>query len=381
MASSFQKYPNPKIAVVGSGLIGSAAAKHLAQMNHDVTLIGPTEPAQKTTHQGVFGSHYDEGRITRAIDPSAFWSEVTVASIARYRDIEQQSGISFFTDVGALVAGPTDHPDIQSILDQMEETTLPCEVLGDAKLAQETPMFRFASGTTGFFEASGAGHISPRRLVAAQRKLAEAAGAKLIAEEVLKLNASTGGTLETASGSMAFDMILLTTGGFAQHLSPVDIPLTTYARTIAFFEVDPAEAARLQSQPSLIYRFPDGRDPYLLPPITYPDGKTYLKIGGDPVDIILESQADINDWFRSGGNPEVAEFLTDTILDIMPDLNIQAVTYGSCVTSFTPDDRPLNISPSKHLTIVAGACGKGAKCSDELGRRAAMQALDHFAAG
>ena len=34
----------------------------------EVVLIGPDEPAEFASHHGVFGSHYDEGRITRSLD-------------------------------------------------------------------------------------------------------------------------------------------------------------------------------------------------------------------------------------------------------------------------------------------------------------------------
>lgn len=51
--------------VVGRGLIGTAAARHLSHRGHRVALIGPSEPACRHRHRGPFGSHYDEGRITR----------------------------------------------------------------------------------------------------------------------------------------------------------------------------------------------------------------------------------------------------------------------------------------------------------------------------
>ena len=69
-----------RYAVLGSGLIGSAAARHLATLGHDVTLIGPGEPADWGAHGGVFASHYDEGRITRGIEFTPFWAEVSRAS-------------------------------------------------------------------------------------------------------------------------------------------------------------------------------------------------------------------------------------------------------------------------------------------------------------
>ena len=50
-------------AVIGAGLIGSAAAKYISETNPNTVLIGPSEPKDKGSHNGVFGSHYDEGRI------------------------------------------------------------------------------------------------------------------------------------------------------------------------------------------------------------------------------------------------------------------------------------------------------------------------------
>ena len=77
----------PSIAVIGRGLFGSAAARHLAVMGFAPALIGPREPDEKRTHKGVFASHYDEGRITRKNATDRFWAEASIASISRYREI------------------------------------------------------------------------------------------------------------------------------------------------------------------------------------------------------------------------------------------------------------------------------------------------------
>ena len=51
------------IAVIGKGLIGSAAACHLAASFPDlkICVIGPDEPKIRKAHDGVFASHYDQG--------------------------------------------------------------------------------------------------------------------------------------------------------------------------------------------------------------------------------------------------------------------------------------------------------------------------------
>ena len=84
--------------IVGRGLIGSAAARHLSAWQDGVAVVGPDEPADRQTHTGVFGSHYDEGRLTRILDPEAEWSITAARSIRRYREIEAKSGVTFQPD-------------------------------------------------------------------------------------------------------------------------------------------------------------------------------------------------------------------------------------------------------------------------------------------
>ena len=70
-----------EIAVIGRGLIGSAAARHLAEAGHRVVLIGPDEPTDRRTSLGPFCSHPDEGRITRVAGRTAVWSQPAARSI------------------------------------------------------------------------------------------------------------------------------------------------------------------------------------------------------------------------------------------------------------------------------------------------------------
>ena len=84
------------IIVIGNGLIGSAAARYLAGESDAVALLGPPEPSDWENHDGVFSSHYDEGRITRIMDSNPHWAEFAHRSIDEYPNIEKESGIRFF---------------------------------------------------------------------------------------------------------------------------------------------------------------------------------------------------------------------------------------------------------------------------------------------
>jgi sarcosine oxidase len=363
------------ITVVGRGLIGSAAARHLAGEGVEVTLIGPDEPVDKAAHDGVFASHYDEGRITRRLESVPFWSVVSEASMARNGEIESAGGVPFFTRTGAMMTGPADSAFMVDVAGVRETLVIPSERLDPDTLAMRFPFFRFDPGVIGFHEPGG-GHISPRRLVAAQGAAAAAAGAAVRCEEVTALAPGpTGFEISTPGGTVRADRVIVAAGGFTNALLPRPLPLSVYARTVAFFEVDGDEAARLAAMPTLVQQTAQGRDPYLLPPIPYPDGRIYLKLGGDPFDLTLPDAAATKTWFRSAGSSEVGQALTDHIRALMPGLAICAVTTASCVTTFTPWNRPVIDEIAPGFTVAAAGCGRGAKCSDELGRLAAMRCL------
>lgn len=363
-----------KIAVIGAGMFGAAAAKYLAQDGQDVTLIGPGEPADKAAHEGLFGSHYDEGRITRGLDPWPFWSRVSRASIARYREIEAASGIAFFNEVGSLMAGPEGSAQILRLQSVAERDGVACDSYRGADLARAFPFFTFPDTTLALHEPRLAGHINPRALVRAQIALARKAGARVVEEEVTGLDDTEQGvTAVTPTQRLTFDRVLLATGGFSRLLTGDALPLQVFARTAALFRVEPEEAARLREMPTLIYLGPNGEDPYLLPPIRYPDGHLYLKMGGDRVDRDLPDRAALTDWFRSGGDADVAGMLEAMLMERMPELKISARDRMACVTTYTPDNIPHLTALSDRVHTVIGGGGRGAKNSDEVGRLGAMQ--------
>lgn len=353
------------IAVLGRGLFGSAAARHLAKAGHKVALIGPDEPAERRTHRGVFGSHYDEGRITRHNALNPFWVGVSKAAIARYSEIKQESGISFFSETGAMIAGPA------SYVDRARAAAAPHDVVSEdldiEGLRATFPYFSFPDGFEALYERAAAGHISPRNLVAAQCKAAQAHGAKIVAETVTGFKERPDHIqIVTEHQTIRADQVLVAAGAMSDMLLGRPPVLEVYQRTVAFFEVGPDEVARLSKMPSLVYDSADGC--YLLPPIRYLDGKTYIKLGGDPVDVELHGERAIGDWFRAGGSPEIRDRLEGIMRALMPDLDIRSVSMDACVTTWTKDRLPEIRRLSDRVAICSGGNGAGAKCSDELGR-------------
>ncbi|WP_120501559.1 FAD-binding oxidoreductase [Roseovarius sp. EL26] len=370
------------VIVVGAGMMGSAAARHLAKSGASVAVIGPSEPDDKASHTGVFASHYDQARITRRLATSADWSRLSTNAINRYAEIEQESGQQFYHNVGAMMAGYTNGPE-SAFINKVEALDRDLNIKATRYQGQELrdhfPCFTFPEDTRAFYEAHDAGHINPRHQVQAEIIAAQRAGATYIQAEIVDIAETTQGTALTAADGSRYhaQKVIVATGGFSHStgLLPNPVPLTVYARTITFFELDAAECARLKDMPSLIYvrkGFTEGI--YALPPVLYPDGKTYIKIGGDPSDIALETDQDIKEWFRTDGSSEVRDLLAQELLGFMPELKYHSISSGSCVTSVTPTDMPLIYPQTDRIIALTGGNGAGAKCADELGRLGAMVA-------
>lgn len=351
-------------AVIGRGLWGTAAAMYLAQAGRTVALIGPSEPLEPAQHNAPFASHHDSGRITRSIDRNPVWARAAARSIARYRALESKSSIPFYTPCGGLIATPdaADAGRIEAVA--RAEGFATTALSGDA-LARTHPEFTFANGMQVIADATG-GVIDPRAMRHAHETLARFAGAEIIQDHAISLQ---GGTVRLATGrALSANQILLANGAYAglSPLAPQPLDMTAFARTVFFAQITGSELDRLASMPTLIWD-----DFYILPPIPYPDGRYLLKIGGDPEDVVLRSEAEARDWMQGGGAAQVAQLQEDALLRLMPDLQITSKHHGACLLAYSATGLPMIGRLSPHLSVATGCCGAGAKCADELGRVAA----------
>ncbi|MDR6670529.1 FAD-dependent oxidoreductase [Rhizobium sp. 1399] len=361
-----------KFIVIGRGMMGAAAAKYLARQTDGVAVIGPDELEDRKAHDGVFASHYDEGRITRTIDPDRDWALLANRSIARYGEIAKESGIDFYTEAGCVAVAPSERDYLNHTRRAAISLGVETASLDEVGLKRQFPYFAFPSGSTGIFEAKGAGHISPRKLVRAQSLLAEKAGAAVIRDHVISIREEGGAAVVTTAGGEVYraGKVLLAAGGFSisQNLLPQSVDMTVYGRTVTLFEVAEEDAHRFAGMPSLILDAP-GIDIYLLPPIRYPDGRLYLKIGGDPDNLVLNNDRDMRAWFRTDGREVAREHFEGIVARIVPELEARSISSASCVVSYTKSRYPMiGYTASPHIAVLTGCSGTSAKSSDEIGR-------------
>lgn len=369
--------------VVGAGLFGSAATRYLSQHSRrpesiegaDIGVIGSAEPTDWSQHDGVFASHYDQGRITRRLSKNRLWAELAQRAIAQYATLETQSGIKFHVPTGGLYVAPRGKADnyAQNVAEIAQKYAIPYTTS-----LSPFPFLHFPQPHHVIHEAAPAGYINPRDLIRAQLTIAHHNGAALICETVTAVRPNANGvTVFTREGGwFSAEKVLLATGAFTNCFDLVSRPLALRIKseTILLAHISEQEASRLAQMPTVIYMIesPIIDSIYLLPPIRYPDGNIYLKLGCNTVaDQWLDGLEAMRDWMIHGDSDVVADTILTALYAIIPNLKTLSTHTKRCLVTYTPHGNPFIGQVRDGVFVVTAGNGSGAKSSDAIGRLAA----------
>lgn len=363
------------VAVVGLGMIGSAAVRHLAATGQRVVGLGPGEPADPTSWQGPFASHFDSGRITRRLDAVLEWAVLASRSIEQYPTIAERSGIEFHAPAG-LVFVRRDEVGIGLQLDVARSLDIPLTVEQLGAEGRWRDLFQFSPGETALHEPGPAGHIDPRRLVRAQQVCAELDGATLVRRTVQIAHRSSGGwTLRTDDGEQVqAERLVVATGPHPDGLVAEPLAIAVRPEAVVLAEVGDVSRRALSSMPSVIHLLddPDYDDVYVVPPVAYPDGRWYVKMGGSQASARPFDDESAKRAWMAGSDADRQRPAMQRILEAMlPDVAFESWTTKPCLISDTESGLPFVDVVDEGLVVAMGGNGHAAKSSDAIGALAA----------
>lgn len=369
------------VVVIGAGMLGSSAAKYLAEMGADTVLVGQPEPVEKATHSGVFASHYDTARIVRVIDRSPFYAKISHRSIMRFVELEKRTGVEFYFPVGHLSVSPVAEY-VSGLREQAAEYKLEADDLDDDGLAAHFPYLRFADGIQAVLERGSGGYIDPRAFIEAQRVALSQANGRYVSGLVRSVDClSPEVQVHLADGSsMSARSALIATGAFANHVQAVPraVDFAVSEHTVVFAELHGDDAALLSSMPSIIYKRGDevGESVYVTPPIKDAHGRFWIKIGQSTGHKMSDPARDLIPWFQSSGDSEIGQWLIEELTGLLPGMKLSSIYSDSCVVSQSPTKMPFidRFEGTNVYGLLAGN-GQVAKSADELGRVAASRLL------
>ena len=357
-------------AVVGGGLFGAAAARHLSYQGHNVLVFAPEEPQARVSHEGVFASHYDEARITRMLDADKIWSDLAQTSIKRYQQIEFDSGIKFHHNVQYLFLAHNEDDSLNLNINVAKTHNIDFDLLDSFSLNTRMPFLQIGIDEKGLLEPSPAGYVNPRALLRAQLKCALDKGVQLENQIVNELvETSDGVEIITSEGHRYFtSKVLLTTGVHTNYLLDSPLDLHIQGRMVVFVKLSDSLVKSLSKMPSISHHPANRVNTYLLPPVKYPDGSTYVKIGVHNSERILKSDDEIREWFRNGTDKHEKEIAYQSIVELIPTLEGQPIHTETCAYTMTATGHPYVGMLSSNIGVAVGGNGMGAKSSDEIGR-------------
>ncbi|CAC5388001.1 unnamed protein product [Mytilus coruscus] len=390
------------LCVVGAGCIGSAAARYGSNIG-TVCLIGVKEAEDQSTsgERDIFGAHYDEGRITRSSHRDFVWSSLAKESIARYREIESSSGIPFYDEAGFIICGSFGKEFMRTNKECAKSQGINTKLWSSKELKEHFPYLNFSESDEAIYENDNSGYISPRRLIEAQITIAKRQGCHVIeavANEVERcvIDGEYLMCVSTESGQKIYaKKVLLATGAFTsfRKLLPkyVNIDVSLRPITVARIEISLDDYKKISNMPSISYcgtgaadwmtKFIRKSDNtvnfYMLPPVKYPDGKYYIKLGHDSADFpkILSTATEVKHWYCSRGDEKMIEDIVTIVKDIVKGPKLSSYVGDCCVIVKTPSGRPYIDHIHSQLGIAVGGNGYAAKSCDEIGRLAALLVL------
>lgn len=379
------------VLVIGNGMFGAAATKYLAQGGLDVACLGARPTDRVEGASTVFSSHNDAARLARYQSRDTVWSDASRQALARFPDIERESGIDFYDPVGCLIAsapgGDGINPDPR---DNLELAGIDHDFydVGDRSWQSRWPALDFPDSHWVAYEPAPAGLIRPLDLVRAQNRLAEAAGATLIegvatgVEPLGRGEASGAGFEVTASDGTSHraGRVLVAAGGFSNlhGLVPQPVPVELKTEVVVLGQVSDADAEWLSRMPTLKYLVHDERIEgiYQTPAARYPDGRHYIKLGANtsldtrwaPGAVDL---ATLQRWFSTDTDPDYLPIFQPHLEALWPNVEFVSFTTKPCLITYTGDGRPLIEQVGDGLFVATGGNGAGAKSSDTWGLQAA----------
>lgn len=375
------------VVVVGAGLMGSAAARSLAERGHRVVVV------ERDVAASARGASHGSARIFRYAYPDPFYAGLVPASRRLYTELETRLGRQLITPTGALDFGSIRNPE--ALAPVLAEVGVEHELLTPERARDRWPGIAVDTPVL-YHEAAGV--IDAESTVLGQLELATAAGAECLEhwEAVSVRRGQLGWTVTSAGGAQirAAQVVLAVGGWMKSVLAGADLPssftgripepLVTqeyayhfpYADEAAVGEPAPGERtawpAFIEKSPEIFtYSLPGGRDA----------GFRGQKLAEYHAGLTIEDASAQTGLMSDENRVRVVDYVKRRLPGLVPEPYAET----TCLFTMLPNEDFL-VDAADGLILAQPCSGHGAKFAPLIGELVADQAdgrdgVPRFAAG
>jgi sarcosine oxidase len=239
------------VIVLGLGVMGSAAAYHLAKDGKRVLVIEQFDLDHR------MGSSYGESRIIRYSYDYPIYVDMARKVFPMWRELEKESGRQLMFSTGGLDFGPSEYPTLLETAKSLKTSNIPYEWLSAKEVSARFPQFKLTDNMSAVYQAD-AGYLSASQCVITMAQLAKKHGAsfllntKVEAVEVQPYLVSA----RTADAEYVAGSIVIAAGPWASKiLSSLDVnlPLQPTREQVMFFNPANGDQFKPENFPVFIY--------------------------------------------------------------------------------------------------------------------------------
>jgi sarcosine oxidase len=317
------------VAVVGAGVMGSAAAWALTERGADVTLYEQFADGHSR------GSSHGRTRIFRLAYPEPHWVALAQEALAGWRELEQATG-SMLLGLHGLV-------ELCSSVEVSSRDVLAARGIEHGLLGRDALRARGVELPAGWIALwqEDAGVVCADEAIAAFRGTVPVRRERVESVE-----------------SVDAEVVVVTAGPWVTALVP-DVPVRVTRETVAYFARDGAPV------PSVVELDSESRRHAMY---ALHDPLYGLKAGAHHAG--HEADPDVEE----GADPELVERIADWVRERFPGVDPAPVAAESCLYTSTADES--FVLERRGRLIVGSACsGHGFKFAPAVGRRLADLAL------
>jgi sarcosine oxidase len=352
-----------RIAVIGIGGTGSAAARHLAKAGHEV--VGYEQ--FRLGHER--GSSHGESRIIRYTYPDSLYTRMMEDAYPLWRELEAESGEDLLGTCGGLFFGAQDDPKLAQTEDALRASGLQYDRLSGTETSARFPAIRLGENEAAIYQPDS-GYLRSTRCVLANARLARQHGAAIHEETPVTRVEQRGDevVVQTADGSEErFDRAIVTAGAWmGDLLKSLGLKLRVTRQQIVYLAIGSHEEA---FQPGAMPVWIDSTANYYGFPSdgVIPGIKLASHTQGNIIDPADPRRVVDADYIES-----VVEYAQSRF----PDLTDQLTFSVACLyTNTANEDFILDHVPgSPNIVMVSGCSGHGFKFTVLLGEIAARLA-------